>query len=58
MDYWLSNFKFQVSSFPGVKYGTLYYTSLDMDKIRALKQSKGDFDALMSVSQKGPADMK
>ena len=47
-----------ISSFPGVKYGTLYYRSLEMDKIRALKQSKGDFDALMSVSQKGVADMK
>ena len=47
-----------ISSFTGVKYGTLYYRSLEMDKIRALKQSKGDFDALMSVSQKGVADMK
>ena len=29
-----------------------------MDKIKALKQSKGNFDALMSVSKKGVADMK
>ena len=29
-----------------------------MDKIKALKQSKGSFDALMTVSTKGVADMK
>lgn len=47
-----------ISSFPGVKYGALYYRYLEMDKIRAVKQSKGDFDSLMSVSKKGVADMK
>ena len=41
-----------------MKYGALYYRYLEMDKIKALKQSKGDFDALMSVSKKGVADMK
>ena len=46
------------SSFPGVKYGALYYRYLEMDKVKALKQSKGNFDALMSVSKKGVADMK
>ena len=47
-----------ISSFPGVKYGALYYRYLEMDKIKVLKQSKGNFDALMSVSKKGVADMK
>ena len=41
-----------ISSFPGVKFGALYYRYLEMDKIKALKQSKGNFDALMSVSKK------
>ena len=47
-----------ISNFPGVKFGALYYRYLEMDKIKALKQSKGDFDALMSVSKNGVADMK
>lgn len=47
-----------ISSFPGVKFGALYYRYLEMDKIKTLKQSKGDFDALMSVSKIGVADTK
>ena len=47
-----------ISSFPGVKFGALYYRYLEMDKIKALKQSKGNFNALMSVSKKGVADVK
>ena len=47
-----------ISSFPGVKFGTLYYGYLEMDNIKALKQSKGNFDALVSVSKKGVADRK
>ena len=46
-----------ISSFPGVKFGALYYRYLEMDKKKALKQSKDNFDALMSVSKKGVADM-
>ena len=41
-----------ISSFPGVKFAALYYRYVEMDKIKALKQSKGNFDALMSVSKK------
>ena len=41
-----------------MKFGALYCRYLEMDKIKALKQSKGNFDPLMSVSKKGVADMK
>ena len=46
-----------ISSFLGVKFGALYYRYLEIEKIKALKQSKGNFDALMS-SRQGVADMK
>lgn len=41
-----------ISSFPGVKYGALHYRNLENDKINALKESKGNFDSLMSISNK------
>ena len=40
-----------------MKFGALYYRYLEIEKIKALKQSKGNFDARMS-SRKGVADMK
>jgi len=48
---------YMVSSLPAVRYGTLYYRYLEMDKITALKQSKGDFEASMSVSRQGISEM-
>lgn len=47
-----------VSSLPAVKYGTLYYRYLEMDKINALKCSQGYFDAHMATSQKGVSEMQ
>lgn len=38
-----------VSSLPAVKYGALHYRYLEMDKIKALKHSKGDFEATMAI---------
>ena len=40
-----------VSSFPGVQYGELYYRYLEQDKIQALQDNRGDYDAPMSLSQ-------
>ena len=40
-----------VSSFPGVKFGKLYYRSLECDKITALKQNLGNFDKKMKISK-------
>ncbi len=42
-----------VSSLPGVQYGALYYRCLEMDKISALKISKGNFHAPMTISKEG-----
>ena len=40
-----------VAAFPGTKYGRLFYRNLDRDKCIALKQSHGNYDALMSISR-------
>ncbi len=39
-----------VSSLPAVQYGQCHYRAIEHDKIVALKNSKGDFDALMCLS--------
>jgi len=44
-----------ISSLPAVRYGTLYYRYLEMDKITTLKQSKGDFEAM---SRQGISEMR
>ena len=49
---------YMISSLPAVRYGALYYRYLEMDKIKALKQSKGDFEASMSVSKQGISEMR
>ena len=49
---------YMVSSLPAVRYGALYYRYLEMDKIMALKQSKGDFEASMSVSKEGISEIR
>lgn len=38
------------SSFPGVMYGPLHYRWVDIDKTNALRQRKGNFDCLVSLS--------
>ena len=40
-----------VSSFPGVMHAPLYYRMLGRDTTLALKQSKGNFDSVMTLSQ-------
>ena len=40
-----------VSSFPGVKHGPLFYRQLELDNVIALRASKGDFNALMTLSE-------
>ena len=39
-----------VASFPGSKYGPLYYRHLDHDKTAALRTSRGDFEATLHLS--------
>ena len=47
-----------VASFPGVEMGPLYYRQLENDKIAALKESKGNFDAVMAISITSHLDLK
>lgn len=46
-----------ISSLPGVQFGPLHYRYLEMEKIYALKLSKGNFDDFMSVSSEGLSDL-
>ena len=46
-----------VSACHGVKHGSLYYRQLENEKIVALKNHKGNFDSVMSISKKGRADL-
>ena len=39
-----------VACFPAVRVGTLHYRILECEKDEALKSSKGDFDAMMTIS--------
>ena len=45
------------SSFPGVMYGPLHYRRLDMEKTRALSQSR-DFESTMEISSLALQDIK
>ena len=47
-----------VASFPGVKYGPLYYRDLDKNKTLALKKAKGNFDATMLLSQAAKRELQ
>ena len=46
-----------VASFPAVKYEPLYYRMLESDKTKALKHSKGNFEAYMVISEKGKTEL-
>ncbi len=39
-----------VSSIPGVQYGPLHYRSLEALKTKVLKDCKGDFEAMLSLT--------
>ena len=45
------------SSFPGVMYGPLHYRWLDMNKTKALKENKGNFDRPMTWSPQAQKDL-
>ena len=47
-----------VSSFPGVIHGPLFYRNLETDKTMALRQNKGNFQALVSLSQESLAELQ
>ncbi|XP_074612234.1 uncharacterized protein LOC141866599 [Acropora palmata] len=46
-----------VASFPGVMYGPLYYRQLEIEKVVALKQNQGNFEASMILSDMARSDL-
>lgn len=46
-----------VSSFPGAMHGPLYYRNLESNKSQALKTSRGNFDAHMSLSMEASLEL-
>ena len=46
-----------VASFRGVKYGALWYRSMENDKIQALKKNTGNYDAEVFLSEEAILDM-
>ena len=46
------------SSFVAVRFGKLHYRNLERDKIEALRLSKGNFDALMHISELARKDIE
>ena len=46
-----------VASFPGVMYGLLYYRQLEIEKVAALKQNQGNFEAIMILSDMARCDL-
>ena len=47
-----------VASFPGIELGPLYNRQLENDKSVALKESKGNFDATMTISKTACLDLQ
>ena len=41
---------FLVSSFPAVEFAEMHYRQLELDKICALRDNKGNFDSIMTLS--------
>ena len=46
-----------VSSLPAVQFGDLYYRRLEINKITALRQNQGDFDAVMNLSEHSKGEL-
>ena len=46
------------ASFPGVMYGPLYCRQLEIEKVAALKQNKGNFDSFMNFSGNARSDLQ
>ena len=48
---------FLISILPAVQHGRLFTRNIENDKIQALKQNHGDYDALMTLSQSSLKDL-
>ena len=47
-----------VACFPGVEFGQLHYRHIESNKIQALKENSGNFDAQMKLSDYSLADLE
>ena len=47
-----------VASFPGVEYGRLFYSKLEIENIIALKINRGNYDALLHISEGTKSDLR
>ena len=47
-----------VASFPGVRFGRLYYRQLDIEKNLALKLNKGNYEKTTKLSDKARSDLQ
>jgi len=47
-----------VSMFPDVEYAQLFYHSLEKDKIKALKESRGNYNSVIILSDTSIIDLK
>ena len=47
-----------VSSLPAIRYGMLHYRSLEIDKNKALKASKGQYNSYMVLSKQAIGDLQ
>ena len=46
------------STFPGNKFGSLYYRELDKCKTLGLKKAKGNFDTLIKLTKEAILDLQ
>ena len=46
------------ASFPGVQLGPLHYRNLEINKNIALREHKGDFDAMMRISKQSYTELQ
>ena len=47
-----------VASLPGVQLGPLHYRNLEINKNVALREHKGDFDAMMRISKQSYTELQ
>ena len=46
-----------VAAFPGVKYGSLFYRQVELDRAIALKANRGNYEAHMQLTQRAKDDL-
>ena len=46
-----------VSSLPAVQFGTLYHRRLEINKITAIRQNQGDYDAAVNLSEHSKVEL-